>query len=185
MRMAKFKVGEKVKVVDCGHRFTTYASWFDDIEGLSLSEIAKYDYNDNCSTDDFNCEFEVVTFNYDDHNDNYVYFIKNMITDKNYLIKEIGLDFNLIKITRQQLRDMGYELVETETYELAKAEDFVGRYIVIIDSPNDLSHGMDIGDKGQILSAEFDRVCKRWEYEVEDKNHITWFVTKDDIKFVD
>ena len=107
--MAKFKVGDKVRIVNNGSRYDTYIGWFEAYhKHLKTEWLVKYRYNDNdVITDDICtvlyyaphiCTHKMLYLI--EHSDGYV-----------YLIEEAGITFVSRKMTQAEIeRILGYKI---------------------------------------------------------------------------
>ena len=114
----EIKVGDKVRVVYAGHRYTTYGNFFDDnpecVNTLSLGDIARYRNNDNEDMDTLST-YEVLFIGMHGKTGADVCYIKE-ISDKYdwekkyYLIQKIGLE--VIKpMTKKEIEQaLGYAI---------------------------------------------------------------------------
>lgn len=108
--MAKFKVGDKVRVVSNGSRYDTFTAWFAvNREHLETEWLVKYRYDD-----DDNITGDVCTVLYcaphPTRTHDMLYFIKHG-ADYVYLIGEAGIEITSRKMTLADIeKELGYRI---------------------------------------------------------------------------
>ena len=107
--MSKFKVGDKVRVVNNGNRYDTYTEWFEAYrEHLKTEWLVKYRYND----DDVITGDICTVLYYAPHTTfhDMLYLIKHG-TDYVYLIGEAGIEVASRKMTLADIeKELGYSV---------------------------------------------------------------------------
>ena len=111
--MARFKVGDKVRVVNNDNRYDTYTEWFEAYhEHLKTEWLVKYRYNDDDVITGDICTVLYCAPHTTFHD--MLYLIKHG-TDYVYLIGEAGIDVVSRKMTLADIEaELGYmvELIE-------------------------------------------------------------------------
>lgn len=112
--MAKFKVGDKVKVVNNGSRYDTFIGWFEaHREYLKTEWLVEYRYNDDDIITGDICTV-LYCAPHTMNTSNMLYLIEHS-SGCVYLIGEAGIEFACRKMTLADIeRELGYpvEIVE-------------------------------------------------------------------------